>query len=351
MQKDKMELTAAAVQVSPVLPFNKEKTVEVVCEATAEAASNGAELIVFPECFVPMYPNWSVDLQDEGGWATNLREFTYNSILIPGPETEKIGAVAREKGVYVVVGANEVEEIYDGALFNSLVFIGPTGEVLGKHRKLFPSNREKVFHARGDASGLRIYDTALGRLGGLICYEHLQPLLKYALISQGEQIHCAAWPGWPEFPGGRTNRHVIDTSSRAHALEGQCFVVAASLYVPASAADDADLGNASWTFFGGSGIVDPAGEYVAGPLYDEEGIVYGEIDLGLIPLRKAAIDTTGRDSMPQTINLTVDPARYSPIRWSNRGETPDALPESPTEPGRAAQLAERAEEQAGVPGH
>ena len=147
------KFTAAAVQLSPVLPFDKEKTVDVVCEAIAEAADNGAKLIVFPECFVPMYPNWSIDLQDETGWAMNLREFTYNSILIPGPETKRIGEVARDKGVYVVVGANEVEEVYDGALFNSLVFIGPTGEVLGKHRKLFPSNREKVFHARGDASG------------------------------------------------------------------------------------------------------------------------------------------------------------------------------------------------------
>jgi hypothetical protein len=114
---------------------------------------------------------------------------------------------------------------------------------------------------------------------------------------------------------------VVDVCSRAHALEGQCFVVAASLFVPASAAEAADLGNASWTFFGGSGIINPAGEYVAGPLYDKEGIVYGEIDLGLIPLRKAAVDTTGRDSIPQTIRLNVDPARYWPSRWRT-GEAP-----------------------------
>lgn len=334
--------TAAAVQVAPVLPFDKEKTIDLVCEATAEAADNGAKLVVFPECFVPMYPNWSIDLQDETGWAMNLREFTYNSILVPGPETQKIGEVAREKDAYVVVGVNEIEEIYDGVLFNSLVFIGPTGDVLGKHRKLFPSNREKVFHARGDASGLKIYDTAVGRLGGLICYEHLQPLLKYALISQGEQVHCAAWPGWPEFPSGRTNRHVIDACSRSHALEGQCFVVAASLYVPPSAAEEAKLGNASWTFFGGSGIINPAGEYVAGPLHDKEGIVYGEIDLGLIPLRKAAIDTTGRDSMPQTISLNVDPTRYSPLRWQG-DRTDDSGWEDPAResgdmPGHAEEI-------------
>lgn len=329
--------TAAAVQIAPVLPFDKEKTVERVCEATAEAANKGAKLVVFPECFIPMYPNWSIDLQDETKWAMNLRELTYNSILIPGSETERIGKVARDKGVYVVVGANEVEEIYDGALFNSMFFIGPTGELLGKHRKLFPSNREKVFHGRGDASGLRVYDTALGRLGGLICYEHLQPLLKYALISQGEQVHCASWPGWPDFPGGRTNRHVIDAAARAHALEGQCFVVASSLYVPASAADAAGLGNASWTFFGGSGIINPVGEYVTGPLYDQEGIVYGEIDPGLIPLRKAAIDTTGRDTAWETVSMNIDSSPRSPIRWSaaRDGEVPGLPEERPVFTGEA----------------
>lgn len=308
-------ITAAAVQMSPAIPFDKAATVERLCDAIAEAADNGADLVVFPECFVPMYPNWSIDLQEPNAWALNLREFTYNSILVPGPETERIGEVARDMGVYVVVGANEVEEIYEGALFNSIVFIGPTGEVIGKHRKLFPSNREKVFHARGDASGLRVYDLPLGRLGGLICYEHLQPLLKYSLISQGEQIHCALWPGWPDFPGGRTNKHVVDAASRAHALEGQCFVVAASLYVPESAAEGSGLGNASWNFFGGSGIINPSGEYVAGPLYDREGIVYGELDLSLIPLRKATVDTTGRDSAWEIMSMNLDTSPRSPIKW------------------------------------
>lgn len=326
---------AAAVQMSPAVPFDKDKTVDLVCQAVAEAADNGAELVVFPECFVPMYPNWSIDLEEPNVWASNLRDFTRNAVVVPGPETDRIGKVAREKGVCVVVGVNETEEIYDGALFNSVVFIGPTGEVLGKHRKLFPSNREKVFHARGDASGLLIHELPLGRIGGLICYEHLQPLLKYALIAQGEQIHCALWPGWPDFPGGRTNRHVVDVSSRSYALEGQCFVVAASLYVPASASEKAGLGNASWDFFGGSGIINPSGEYVAGPLYDEEGIVYGEIDLSLIPLRKATIDTTGRDSAWETVSMNLDTSPRSPIRWTGSRHGPRSskgAPGSPVEP-------------------
>ena len=125
-------------------------------------------------------------------------------------------------------------------------------------------------------------------------------------------------------------------------------MVAASLYVPASAAEDAELGNASWTFFGGSGILNPAGEYVAGPLYDEEGIVYGEIDLDLIPLRKAAIDTTGRDSMPQTISLNVDPNQYPPIRWSGTRETTDG--QAVAESGPLPDLGDEFEERARISG-
>jgi predicted amidohydrolase len=313
---------AAAVQRTPSIPFDKQKTIDMTCEIIAEAAGEDAKLVVFPECFVPMYPNWSIDLQEPNDWASNLREFTRNSVTVPGPEVERVANAAREAGVYVVLGLNETVKSYDGALFNSLVFIDSSGRLVGHHRKLFPSNREKVFHARGDASGLRVYDTRIGRVGGLICYEHLQPLLKYSLIGQGEQIHCALWPGWPEHPGGRSNRHVVDVASRAHALEGQCFVVASSLYVSKEKASEAGLGNASWDFFGGSGIINPSGEYVVGPLYDTEGIVYGEIYLSETPLRKAAIDTTGRDSAWETISMNVNRSPRMPIHYNDGTSDP-----------------------------
>jgi len=299
---------AAAVQAAPILPLNKDKTVDLVCQAIAEAADHGPTIIVFPECFIPMYPNWSIDLSRPKEWMLNLRELTYHAITVPGPETERIGRVTKEKGVYAVIGINERDNFYQDALYNSIVYIGPTGEVMGKHRKIFPSNREKVSYARGDASGLKVYDTPLGRLGGLVCYEHLQPLLKYSLIAQNEQIHCALWPG-------RNYRHIIDATSRAMALEGQSFVIISSLYIPESAGEQAGLGNASWMFFGGSGIINPLGEYVAGPLYDQEGIVYGEIDLTQITYRKATIDTTGRDSAWETISMNINLSHLSPIKW------------------------------------
>lgn len=320
----KTKFIAAAVQVAPEFPLNIAKTVDKVCEVTAQAADAGAEMIVFPECFIPMFPNFSIDLQNNNEWVRNLTELFDNAITIPGPEVEQIGRVARDKRVYVVIGVNERVKGNDGTLYNTLLFIGPDGEVLGKHRKLFPTNREKVFHARGDASGLKVYDTPLGRIGGLICYEHLQPLLKYALISQGEQIHFASWPGWPNFHNGRSNKNVIDTASRAYALEGQNFVIVSSLYVPESAKALANLGNADWSFFGGSGIINPSGEWIAGPVYDQETIVYGEIDLDQIKLRKATVDTTGRDSNWGAISLNIDPSVHKPIHWLQSSNETDA---------------------------
>ena len=316
MPEEFKRFKAAAVQASPVLPMDKKATVEKAVDLIQEAGRNGAQLIVFPETFIPMYPNWSVDLGRPTEWARNLRDLTRQAVEVPGPEIDVLGRAAERAGAYVCIGVNERVALYDGMLYNTLVFLGPDGRLVGKHRKLLPTNREKVFWHRGDGVDIKaVFDTELGRLGGLICYEHLQPLLKYALIAQGEQIHCASWPGWPNFKNGRTNVHVIDVASRAYALEGQCFVVISALYVPEEYGEQrSGFGNAAWCFFGGSGIVNPAGEYLAGPLHDEEGILYAEIDLGDILLRKAAVDTTSRDTRWDLLSLKVnDEAVYLPF--------------------------------------
>jgi predicted amidohydrolase len=263
-----------------------------------------------------MYPNWSIDLQKPTEWANNLFLLTKESIEIPGEETERLGRAAKQAGAYVCIGVNEKVAKYDGMLFNALFFIAPDGKLIGKHRKLLPSNREKIFWHRGDGADIHaVFETKLARVGGLICYEHLQPLLKYAMYAQGEQVHCACWPGWPDFsPPGRTNRHVIDVVSRSYAIEGQCFVVTSSLYVPEKLGEKAGFGNAAWVFFGGSGIINPSGEYMAGPAYDEETILYADIDLSLITIRKAAIDTTGRDTRWDLFDLHVRSGTYEPYR-------------------------------------
>ncbi len=337
---------AAAVQAAPVLPMNKRATIEKVCRLIREAAKEGAKLVVFPETYVATYPNWSVDLEQPNEWARNLVQLTQQAVEVPGPEMAQVAEVAHETGTYVVLGVNEKVPLYDGMLYNTLVFFGPDGRMLGKHRKLLPSNREKVFWHRGDGVDLKtVYQTPLGRIGGLICYEHLQPLFKYALMAQGEQIHCAVWPGWPNYANGRTNIHVIDAAMRAYALEGQCFVVASSMYISPEYGEKAGFGNASWTFFGGSGILNPSGEYLAGPVYNKEETLYAEIDLEQIIMRKAAIDTTGRDSRWDIINLNVELGReYTPINGvapnyaalNRASQSLETAPETPLLPGTSA---------------
>ena len=306
---------ASIAQISPVLPPNKKQSTEKACEYIASAGKQGARIIVFPECFLPTYPNWSIDLSNPSEWASNLKNFTFESLTIDGPEIQQICDTAKKYSIYVVVGINERVEPYDGVIYNSLVFISEEGHVLHNHRKIFPSNREKVIHKRGEGDSLKVIHSSIGRLGGLICYEHLQPLLKYALISQGEQIHCASWPGWPHFPGGRTNKHVIDIASKQYALEAQNFVLISSLYIPPEKGAQSEFGNASWSFFGGSGIVDPMGEYIIGPIYDKEDLIFGEIDTEMIVKRKAAIDTTGRDARWNILNMNIRGREENPIEY------------------------------------
>lgn len=319
----KKKFVAAVAQISPVYPLNCEATIEKAGEYISEAAKEGAKLIIFPECFLPAYPNWSIDLNNPKEWANNLLELTNNSICADGAEINKFCTLARQHSIFIVLGFNERVKLYDGVLYNSLAFISAEGELLHVHRKLFPSNREKVFHRRGSGETLKVVDSGIGRIGGLICYEHLQPLLKYSLIAQGEQIHCASWPGWPNYKDGRTNKHVIDAASRAHALEGQNFVLVSSIYVPPQEAERAGFGNANWTYFGGSGIINPNGEYIVGPLYDCEDILYGEIDYDLITLRKTAIDTTGRDARWNIINLNLKGRSEHPIESMTKFQTKD----------------------------
>lgn len=325
MSEHQQKFIAAVAQISPVFPLNKTLSTEKACGYIEQAAKNGAKIVVFPECYLPAYPNWSIDLSKPTEWPLNLRELTYNSVEVDSPEINKIRSLARANSIYVVIGINERQKPYDGVLYNSLVFIDSRGDVQLTHRKVFPSNREKVFHRRGDGSTLKVIETPFGRLGGLICYEHLQPLLKYALIGQGEQIHCASWPGWPCYPSGRSNKHVIDIASRQCALEGQSFVLISSVYVPPEEGEKSGFGNASWTFFGGSGIVNPNGEYISGPIYDKESIIYGEIDLGQIILRKSAVDTTGRDARWNIINLNINGCEEQPIVYGKGSSNRDDL--------------------------
>ncbi|MBS4022330.1 MAG: carbon-nitrogen hydrolase family protein [Dethiobacter sp.] len=314
------KFTAAAVQAAPVF-MDKQSTVEKCCALIREAASHGAKLIVFPETFIPAYPSWSPDFSERSGhWIHSWVDYYRNSVTIPGEDTDKIADAAREAGAYVVVGVSELDARWQGTLYNTALFIDASGRIMGKHRKLMPTFHERLYWGQGDGSHLKVFETELGRLGGLICYEHRMTLPKYALFTKGEQIHCALWPGWPSAPDFDL-RENMDITSRALSLEGQTFVVLSSMYFSAEMVPDSFhyKNKAQWHSCGGSGIISPLGGYLAGPVYDQETIVYADIDLSLIPMAKAIFDAMGHYSRWDVININLNEQELGP-----------------TDPGRAA---------------
>ncbi len=205
----------AAVQASPVF-LDREATVEKACRLVEEAASQGAALVVFPETWLPGYPVWTSAVSR---WNYSPAKKVYarlykNAVDIPGPVTERLGEAARKAGIFLVMGIHE--RTRSGTLYNTILFIGKDGRLLGKHRKLVPTYHERMVWAYGDASTLKVFDTEIGCLGGLVCWEHWMPLARYALYTQGEQVHAALWP-----TTGETNL----LACRHMAFEGRLFVI------------------------------------------------------------------------------------------------------------------------------
>ena len=216
--------TAAAVQASPVF-LDREKTVRKAVELVGEAAGAGARLVVFPEAFVPTYPFWPKDLGfgPERKLVMDARvELHENSVDVPGKDTERMGRAAKKAGAYVVIGVNERE---GGTLYNTILYFGSDGSLLGRHRKLMSIDSEKCVWANGTAEDVRVFETGLGRIGGLFCYEHHMTLEKYAMFAKGEQIHAGLWGGHG------FAKDTMDFSSRQYAFEGQTFVVVSALFI------------------------------------------------------------------------------------------------------------------------
>ncbi|MHB1126806.1 MAG: carbon-nitrogen hydrolase family protein [Bacillota bacterium] len=307
------KFTAAAVQAAPVF-MDKQATVEKCCSLIKEAASQGAKLVVFPETFIPTFPYWSPDFAERSGyWVHSWVEYQRNSVVIPSTDTDLIARAAREAGAYVVVGVSELDARWQGTLYNTAVFFDPSGGIMGKHRKLIPTYHERLYWGQGDGSHLKVFDTELGKLGGLICYEHRMTLPKYALFTKGEQIHCALWPGWPAASDFDV-REYIDVASRALALEGQTFVVLSSSFITKEMIPDSFhfKNKTRWGSCGGSGIISPLGGYLAGPVYDQETIVYADIDLRLISMAKAIFDAMGHYSRWDVININLNESELQP---------------------------------------
>jgi nitrilase len=293
----------AAVQIAPVF-LDRERTVEKALRYLAEATGAGAKLVVFPEVLVPGYPDWVWTVPAREDLLDDLySELVENAVDIPGETTRRLCDAAREARAFLVIGVNERNtEASGGSLYNTLLFINPEGKLVGRHRKLIPTGGERLMWGQGDGSTLQVYDTPIGKLSGLICWENYMPLARYAMYAWGSRIHVASTWDRGE-PWLSTVRHI--------AKEGRVWVINScqalhrndipdrcghKRYYPAER---------MWINAGDSAIVDPKGKFVAGPLHEKEGILYAVIDPKTMAGPRWMLDVAGHYARPDVFQLSV----------------------------------------------
>ena len=321
----------AAVQAAPIY-MNLEHSLAKALNLIAGAATKGAQLVVFPESWLPGYPAWLDYCRDVTLWdyppVKRLYAALYeNSVTIPGPVTEALAAAAREHQATVVIGVHErvLEGPGHGTLYNTMLTFGPTGLILNRHRKIMPTFSERLIWGQGDSHGLRSVETPAGRIGGLICWEHWMPLARQVLHNAGEDIHVAAWPAVKEM-------HQV--ASRHYAFEGRCFVVAAGAIMrardlPRELEAVASLAENPEAFIlnGGSAVIGPDGHYVAGPAFDCEALVMARVNLERIHEENLTLDVTGHYSRPDLFDfhLRNEDGKGQHINgWPERRDRPEA---------------------------
>ena len=311
-------VTVACVQAEPVI-LDRERTLDKLEGLAAEAAGEGAELVVFPETFVPVYPSssWAkafAGWQDTGAKETFAR-IAQNSIAVGSPAEQRLAACARELGIWLVTGVNEVEPERPGTIYNALLYHAPDGSLALHHRKLVPTNHERLIWGQGDGRGLDAVETGFGRVGGLICWENYMPLARFALYEAGVEIYVASTAddgdAWQS-----TLVHI--------ARESRSYVVSPSAFQRASSYPDdfplaSELEGVDVIGRGGSAILAPDGSYLAGPLYDEEGILYAELDPSRLLAERQRFDPVGHYHRPDVLRLGVSPsARAADVTPSTR---------------------------------
>ena len=286
----------ACVQAEPVV-LDKAATIDKLEGLVAEAAGQGAKLALFPETFVPVYPSsrWVRFLAGGGDGKTTFGRLARESVEVPGPDTERLGAIARENSIRLAVGVNERA---GGTLYNALLVFGPDGTLDIHHRKLMPTNHERLVWGLGDGGGLEAVETEIGRVGGLICWENLMPLARFALYQSGVEIYLAPTA---------EDEETWQISIRHIARESRSFVLSCCVFQRASSyPDDVQLADGDELVGrGGSAILAPDGSYLAGPLWDEEGILYAELDPKLLYEERQRFDAAGHYHRPDVLSLKV----------------------------------------------
>jgi len=314
------ELTRIAiVQQAPVF-LDKTKTIEVAVNYIAQAADQGAELVVFTETFIAGYPTWLWRLRPGGDWTlseTLYQRLLNNAVNMDSDDLQPLYQAANKHGVTIVCGMEERDnKLSQATLYNTVVTIGSDGTLLNKHRKLMPTNPERMVWGFGDATGLKVVDSPAGRIGSLICWENYMPLARYALYAQNVEVYIA-----PTYDSGEgwigSLQHI--------AREGRCYVIGCGNIMQGSDFPDDFPEKSSlypdpdeWVNPGDSLVIAPGGEIVAGPLHKEKGMLFCDIDLEQVAVSKRALDVTGHYARPDIFTLKVNHAPQSPIEFEDK---------------------------------
>jgi nitrilase len=316
----------ASVQATPVF-LDLEASLGIACAQIDEAARNGARLIVFPEAFLPSFPLWvaggSSGARPQHNEQLQLyAEMLANAVDIPGPVTSTLGKAARDAGAHVIIGVNERNADASGAsMYNTVIYFDDHGTLLGTHRKLVPTMSERLVWSPGDGSTLQTFETDLGKLGGLTCWENYMPLARFALYAWGTQIYAA--PTWDSSAGWLESMNHI-------AFEGGCFVIGCCQVIHANDVPDRYAfkqnlleSRGEWFNAGNSVITSPR-KVLAGPVANRKEILYADLDLSQLSITKGMLDTAGHYARPDVFDLTVNRSSRPMVRSTfDTVETPD----------------------------
>jgi len=302
-----IRVAIAQAEVQPTLDAGLAATLRSI----HDARDAGASLVVFPETWLPGYPVWLDVCRDVALWDHEpvkrvFRRMAEESVVVPGPVTETLGAAARDAGMVLVIGVTERIDSgpSHGTLYNAALTFDADGRLANHHRKLVPTYTERMVWGLGDADGLTAVETKVGRVGALVCWEHWMPLARQAMHDSGEDIHVALWP---------TAHEMLQVASRHYAFEGRCFVLAAGSLMRASALPpelEPHTGKvrspSDWVLRGGSAIVGPDGRYVVEPCFDHPELIVSDIDLGRVREERMTLDVSGHYHRPELLRLDVE---------------------------------------------